>query len=413
MSTAAGASSTGEAEEPGRARTDEESAHGSTEETMVSDDAENVPQLSEGRSRRSFGEVLGEIFLPVLPALIGAGILQGLTSLGLAFGVLQEEQNIYWVLTTITAAVFYFLPFLLGVTSARAFGTSPYLAIAVVAFFLHPDVVALMAGDRELSLFGLPVVRTTYTSSVIQIIIMIWGMSFIHRGARRIVPQVLRTVLLPPLVLAVTVVAGLLVLGPIGAALTSAITAVLESLNGGAPWLVPVLIGTFGALMVSVGLSFTLFPIALTGLSVTGADTIYGPGMLASNMALAGMAVAVAIRAKDSDYRSYAYTAGGTALLGVAQPALYGAALLLRRPLIAVMSGGLAGGLVAGLTGFRVFGFIPAGLTAVPVWLGGAGWANPLSGAAVCLVAFAISFVVAWLIGYEQPRRDQVEELAA
>lgn len=361
--------------------------------------------------RRSFGQVMQEIFLPMLPALIGAGILQGITSIFVATGLLTEGSSLYIVLSTVSSAIFYFLPFLLGASSAKAFGTSPYLAIGVVAFFLAPEMVAVMEGSRELTLLGLPVVKTTYTSSVIPVILMIWGMSFIHRAATRATPALLQTVLVPPVTIAVTCIVGLLALGPVGASLTQLVTAAVTALQAHAAWLVPLAVGGLGALMVSVGLSFGLFPIALASVAAQGFDSVYGPGMLASNMALAGMALAVALRAQDPAYRAYSVTASATALLGVAQPALYGNALPLRRPIFAVMAGGASGGLVAGLTGFKVFALAPAGLASVPVYVDASGWGNLLLAAAVMLTAFAVSFAATWLLGYEQPDPDTIAEV--
>lgn len=95
----------------------------------------------------------------------------------------------------------------------------------------------------------------------------------------------------------------------------------------------------------------------------------------------------------------------------MAQPALYGNALALRRPILAVMAGGAAGGLVAGLTGFQVFALMPAGLTAIPVYVGDAGWDNLLRGISVMVVALAVSFGVAWLLGYEQPDSEAVARI--
>lgn len=144
-----------------------------------------------------------------------------------------------------------------------------------------------------------------------------------------------------------------------------------------------------------------------------GWDSVYGPGMLASNMALAGMALAVALalKAKDTDYKAFSSTASVTALLGVAQPAVYGVALALRKPFIGVMSGGAAGGLVAGLTGFQVYGLSPAGLAAIPVYVGDEGFGNLFLGFAVMVTAFAVAFVVTWLLGFEDLSREQVEEV--
>jgi PTS system beta-glucosides-specific IIC component len=364
-----------------------------------------------GSERRGFGETMKAIFLPMLPALIGAGILQGITSILVALGLLQEGSSFHTVLSTVSSAIFYFLPFLIAASSAKAFGTSPYLAIAVVAFFLAPEVVQVMEGDREITLFGIPVVKTAYTSSVIPIILMTWGMAFVHRAATRVTPDILKTVLVPPVTIAVTCVMGLLVLGPVGALLTRAITSTVTTLDAHASWVVPLLVGTLGALMVSVGLSFALFPIALESLLARGFDEVYGPGMLASNMALAGMALAVALRAGNSAYRAFSFTASATALLGVAQPALYGNALPLRRPFFAVMAGGASGGLVAGLTGFKVFGLMPAGLAAIPVYVHGSGWGNLLLAGAVMLTAFLVSFAGTWFLGYEQPDQTTVDEV--
>ncbi|WP_051215039.1 PTS transporter subunit EIIC [Granulicoccus phenolivorans] len=374
-------------------------------------ETEQETGTAPAKKRRGFGDVMSDIFLPMLPALIAAGILQGIVSILVAFGVLHEGMPTHTVLSTISTAIFYFLPFLIGASTAKAFNTSPYLAIAVVAFFLYPDMVDAMASDAPLSLFGIPIVKTTYTSSVIPIILMIWGMSYIHRWVQKIIPKLLATVLVPTITVALSTMLGLLVMGPIGAALTKVITWVVTTAQNGAPWLVPLLVGMFGALLISVGMSFALFPIAVAGFTAQGFDTVYGPGMLASNMALAGMALAVALKSKNTSYKSYSLTASATALLGVAQPALYGVAIPLRRPFLAVMSGGAAGGLVAGLTGFKVYGMAPAGLTSITLYVGDQGWGNLLSSLVVIVIAFGVAFLVAWFIRYEPLTDEQIAEI--
>lgn len=246
----------------------------------VAPDDTGATAATETAERRGISDIMSAIFLPMLPALIGAGILQGLTSLVVAFGWLQEGAPFHTVLTWISSAIFYFLPFLIAGSTAKAFDTSPYLAIGVVAFFLYPEMVDLMAGEQELALFGIPVVKTTYTSSVIPIILMIWGMSYVHRWTQRITPKLLQTVLVPPVTIVVSCVVGLLVMGPIGAGLTEAITWVVTGADDLAPWLVPLLVGAFGALLVSIGMSFALFPIAVAMITAQGFDSVYGPGML-------------------------------------------------------------------------------------------------------------------------------------
>lgn len=389
-------------------------------EELAESDSQAAEQTSQAKSessqepekRRGLGDIMQEIFLPIMPALIAAGILQGITSILIAFDVLKEGQPIHLVFTTISSAVFYFLPFLLAPSTAKAFGASPYLAIAVVAFFLSPEMVEAMKSDADMTLLGIPVVKTSYTSAVIPIILMIWGMSIVQRWVNRVTPKMLATILVPTITVAVSTVVGLLVYGPVGAAINDVIEWGVNLMQDHVPWMVPLLVGGLGGLMVSMGLSLALFPVALTQMTSLNYDTVYGPGMLASNIALAGMALAVALKARDPEYKAFSFTASTTALLGVAQPALYGVGLTLRRPYIGVMIGGAAGGLIAGLADFKVYALTPAGLTSIPGWVEPNGsWDNLYVGFLVTAVAFAVSFVVAWIVGYEQPSREVVEEV--
>lgn len=365
----------------------------------------------EETARRGLGDILKEIFLPVLPALIGAGILQGLTSVAVAFDLLEEGTSLHTVLSTISDGIFYYLPFLIAPSTAKAFGASPFMAIGVVAFFLHPEMVAAMGDDQDYHLLGIPIVKTTYTQSVIPIILMIWAMSYIQRWAEKIVPQMVKSVLVPPLTIGLTCIIGILALGPVGHWMTEAIAWVINTLDDNAPWMVPLVVGAFGAVLVSVGLSFALFPIALTSMDVYGYDTVYGPGMLASNMALAGMALAVGLKARNTNYRAYSISASTTALLGVAQPAIYGVATVLRRPFLAVMAGGASGGLVAGLTDFKVFSLSPAGLTGLPVYVDPDGGNNLMLSILIMIVAFSVAFATAWFLGYEQPDQETIDQV--
>ncbi|MGB3330612.1 MAG: PTS transporter subunit EIIC [Thermomicrobiales bacterium] len=365
----------------------------------------------EPAKRRGLGDIMGEIFLPVMPAMIASGILQGITSILVVFDLMSETSTTHFVMATISSAILYFLPFLIAPSTAKAFGTSPYLAIAVVSFFLYPEMVGAMSSDREFSVFGITVVHTTYTSSVIPIILMIWGMSYIHRWVDKVTPEMLKSVIVPTLTVGITCFVGLLVLGPLGVAITKPISWTINTLNDHASWVVPLLIGGFGAILVSLGLSFALFPIALTSMADLGYDTVYGPGMLASNMALAGMALAVALKASDLRYRSFSISASTTALLGVTQPAIYGVALVLRRPFLAVMAGGAAGGLLAGLSGFKVFSLSPAGLTGIPAYVDPDGGSNLLISFAIMIVAFVVAFVVAWIVGFEQPDEEAINQV--
>ncbi|WP_158550690.1 PTS transporter subunit EIIC [Geodermatophilus sp. TF02-6] len=357
---------------------------------------------------KRFGSVMTEVFTPILPPLIGAGLIQGLLSILTAFSLIDQQSTEYYVLNTIGSAVFFFLPFLLAVSSARAFGTSPYLAMGLAALLLHPDTTALMQTPEPADVLGIPISQTQYTSSVLPIILVVWVMSWVARLLRRLLPQMLHTILVPPLVMLVVGLLSLWALGPLGNVVATVLQSVVSWLSGIGPWLVPTLIGATGALLISVGASFTLFPVAIAQVAALGYNTVYGPGMLAVNLSLAGTSLAVMQKAQNRAYKSYSASAALTAVLGVAQPSLYGVAIPLGRPLAATCLGGLVGGLIAGLSGFRVYGFLPSGVTAVPAFVGPEGIGNLLWGIAVMAAALVTSFVATRLLGFQDPSPETI-----
>ena len=72
------------------------------------------------------------------------------------------------------------------------------------------------------------------------------------------------------------------------------------------------------------GAHYSLFPVVTQTLAAEGFDSFLTPGLLASNLALAGAALAVMIKSNNSSYKQYSVTSVVTAALGVSQPALYG-----------------------------------------------------------------------------------------
>ena len=73
----------------------------STKDTSSQEDA--AQKVAE--EKRNLGDIMSDIFLPMLPALIAAGILQGITSVLVAFDWLQEGTSFHSVLTWISSAI--------------------------------------------------------------------------------------------------------------------------------------------------------------------------------------------------------------------------------------------------------------------------------------------------------------------
>ncbi len=359
-------------------------------------------------------DMIGGIFKPILIVIIGAGVLQALRDILVQVGAISRVSSSYIFLDGLGSAVFYFLPIFLAISSANVFKATPFLAAAVAAFLLFPSITNLYSWANsvgwDLTLFGkIPITYVKYESSVLPIILIVFFQSKIEPLLKKIIPDLLRSILFPVLTLFITCIAGIIILGPIGTWLGDGLALVITWLNSKLPWLVPTLVGAASPFLVITGSHYSLFPVATQNLAQLGYDTVLMPGMMASNIALAGASFAVAVRAKQKSYKSYCASSGITAFFGISQSALYGIAIPLKKPLIASVIGGGVAGFYAGIMNMRAQSFITPGLLSL------VGYSTPTSNlinAVICIViAFAATFILTFVLGFEEPSKETVREL--
>lgn len=357
---------------------------------------------TEGNDKKLVARVLDTIvgiFAPIIPAVTGAGMLKAVLSILVVCGLSKDSQN-YYMINFISDAVFYFLPVLLANSAAKKFKCNPYFAMAIAGVMIHPKFVDLVAAGDAVHLFGMPVYLYKYASSTIPIILVTWFMSYVERFAEKYSPSMIKVILKPLIVLLVTSPVALIVIGPLGAYCGDQLAAAINVLDSHAGFLVPTLTGAFAPLLVAVGMHISLVPISSIQLADHGSETAMGPGWLASNIAQGGAAMAVALKTKSKRMRQLALSSGITALCGITEPVLYGVTLKLKRPLIAVMiSGGIAG-LYAGLSGLVRYSFGSPGIPTIAVFIG----ENPdniIKALITIAIAFVASFVLTWILGFE------------
>ncbi|MBZ6527376.1 PTS transporter subunit EIIC [Aerococcaceae bacterium DSM 111021] len=373
----------------------------------------NVKGDTQGGILNKVLDALKNIFAPNLIALSAAGVLQGFTILLHTFGVIQEGNAEYIILETISGAVFYFLPILLAYSAAKVFNTNQVLAACVAMFMLHPTITQTFSEGYVLAdFFGIPLPYGNYPSSVIPIIIIVFIQQYIERFFNKIIPSTVRGVFAPMLILVTTVVLGISVLGPIGTFLGDGLLAIIMFLNVQAKWLVPALLGGFGLFVVMAGAHYSLFPVVTQTLAAEGFDSFLTPGLLASNLALAGAALAVMIKSNNSSYKQYSVTSVVTAALGVSQPALYGIAIPYKRVMMASIIGGLAGGFYAGIVEFYSYAFVNPGIAALPAFISPDGtFGNLINGIIVMTISFGVSFLIVLFGKFEDMPEAEIAEI--
>lgn len=336
-------------------------------------------------------------FQPIIPALSGAGMVKAVLAILITFKIISTESQTYYILNFFADAVFYFLPMMLAYSEAQKLRCNPILAASVAGIMMHPNWNALVSAGKAVKLFEvIPFTLTTYTSTVIPVILVVLVQSYIEKYLEKWIPQAVKLVFVPMLTFLIMGPLALAVLGPIGSVLGGYLATFFKFLSTTAAWAPAVLIGGFLPIMVMFGLHNGVAPLGVMQMGELGYDSIFGPGCVCSNIAQATASSVVALRTKDKKMKQLATSGSITAYMGITEPTLYGVNLPKKYPLIASMIGGAAGGLYAGLTHTHRFATGSSGLPAVFLYIGN----DTMTYFYNILIALVISFVVTAIVTY-------------
>lgn len=351
-------------------------------------------KIKEKNKLKIFFNILGDVFKPILPAITGAGMLQGLLALTQAADIGFEESSTFIILTSISQAVFYFLPILVSLSAARIFSVNPYISLSVLLLLFYSDFITHMQSELNPNFLGLAIFEIDYSSSVFPAIFIVWSQQYIEKFSQKVVPPLIEGVAAPIINLVVTAGLALIIFGPLGYGIGFILSLMIQFIGSFAHWLVPALLGGLGIFAVMTGAHYPLFPLMLDQLASQGFEDFFSAGMIATNISLAGATLAIMLKNKDPKLRRYGISAFITALLGTSQPAIYGIALKYKSVLMGSVLGGFAGGLFAGSRGFVAYGYVNPGLAALPVYISPDGdLTNLIKGLIAMLIAFSIAFL--------------------
>lgn len=353
-----------------------------------------------------FADVLPGIFNPLVPAIAGAGMIKALLAVIVMFNATAANTDLYKILNIISDAVFYFLPMLLAFSSAKKFNVNPYLAVVIGGVLLHPNFAKFMAdGLTSMSFLGLPVKLVSYSSTVIPIIATVWIMSYVERFVRKIVPNVLKTILEPMLILLIVAPIALIVIGPLGIYIGNAIADGYMYFYEHFGVIAGTLLGATFSLMVITGLHYGLIPLVFQAIAQNGFDYIM-PIMTVANIAQAGAVFAVFLRTKNGSLKSLSGASTISALMGISEPAIYGVNLKLKKPFIAGLIGSAAGAFILSIFQVAAYALGKVGLPSLPLYIGHKFSLMVLA----VVVSFVVAAVVTYVLGFKDVKEEAVEE---
>lgn len=343
-------------------------------------------------------ELVTGIFTPILPVLIGAGMIKALLMLSIQFGM-SDQNGIYIILNEVYNAVYSFLPIYLAYTSAKKFECNPYIAIAIALTLVSGNIQQIVQGDVGMTIFGMKVLFPAqgYGSSVIPIIVTIWLMSYLEKLCTKYIHVVARNVVTPLITLAVTVPLMFLIIGPVANYLQSLIGDAYTWIYNLNPTICGIVLGGLWQVLIVFGLHWGIVPLGYIDIAKYGRTTINaitGP----SNWAQAGAALGVALKAKNPKIRQNAFSAALTGFFSITEPAIYGINLKYKKPFyIAVGCGAVAGG-IAGFVDSAALAAGPVGVLSFPLFLG-----KGFGGFCIAMaLAFAGSAVLTYFFGYDK-----------
>lgn len=358
----------------------------------------------------AFVDVISGCMSPLIPAMLGGGMIKVLLILLPLIGILDDSSQTFAILSFFGDAPFYFMPIMLAFTAAQKFNVTPMLAVTVAGIMLHPNFVEMVNLGDPVHFFGLPVTLASYGSSVIPILIMVWLMKYIERFFDKIIPNVIKSFTKPLLILLISGLLALVVVGPLGTFAGQLLSSAIIWIQGKAGWLALGLMAAFMPLIVMTGMHWAFAPIFLIASPATP-DVLILPAMLAANLAQGAAALAVSAKTKDKNLKQVAAASGISALLaGVTEPALYGVTLKYKKPLYAAMISGAICGVYMGITGLESYAFAVPSLVALPQFIGGQDNGNIINAIVVAGISIVLTFVLTWIFGIDEVEKHETEQ---
>ena len=235
-----------------------------------------APPKQEGNiAQRLMGFVAG-CMTPLLPAMLGTGMVKVLLTLLTTFGLMSSASPTYIFLYGMADSFFYFLPIFLAVQIAKKTNHTVPLFMVIGAMLCYPDIISLLGGSIEGVTMGtflgmpcaymfkfVPVISASYTSSVLPILLMTPVMCWAEDFADKVSPNVLKAFLKPMIFLLICTPVAFCVLGPIGNVLGNIMSGVFSAMYNFVPWLTVGILSAIMPFIVMTGMHYALIPLSL------------------------------------------------------------------------------------------------------------------------------------------------------
>ena len=292
-------------------------------------------------------KILADIFVPLIPILVGGGLLMALNNVLTVNGLFGEQSviemfpgmaDVAGLINLLASAPFAFLPILVGFTATKRFGGNEFLGAGMAMAMVMPDLVngyqvaaTIEAGEMSYwNIFGLDVAQAGYQGSILPILVIAWILATIEKFLHKHLKGTVDFLLTPLLTLLVTGFITFIAVGPVLRTAGDMLGAGLNDLYTFAGPVGGFIFGLFYSPIVITGLHQSFPPIE-TMLWNEGGSFIFAVASVA-NIAQGGVALAVYFLTRSEKLKGLSGASGISALFGITEPAIFGVNLRLRWP---------------------------------------------------------------------------------
>ncbi|RBW71034.1 PTS system trehalose-specific EIIBC component [Bacillus taeanensis] len=357
-------------------------------------------------------KTLADIFIPILPAIVTAGLLMGINNILTGPGIFYGDQSFIdvhtaWkdladIINLIANTAFVFLPGLIGWSAVKRFGGNELLGIVLGLMLVHPALLnawgyaeAVQEGTVPYwNLFGLEVQKIGYQGQVLPILIASYVLAKVESFLNKRVPDAFKLLIVAPITLLVTGFISFIAIGPMTFAVANALTEGLVAIFGNFAALGGLIYGGLYGLLVITGMHHTFLAVDIQLIGATGATFLW-PMLALSNIAQGSAALAMMFATRDEKLKGLSFTSAISAFLGITEPAMFGVNLRFKYPFIAALIGSAIAGLFITMNKVKAssigVGGLPGFLSIFPDNWG----AFFLGMAIVLIVPFAATFTIA------------------
>lgn len=371
----------------------------------LDENTEEVEQPKQSVVNRIIA-TMSAVFAPFVYILAAAGLLQGALILITMAAPNFANTGTYEVLSFMSWTPFTFLPIFIAVTASKHFKCNTFIAVLCCCALVNPswaEMASRIADGEAIRFLGIKLSETTYTSTVLPPLLLVWLLSYLERFIEKKLPETFRPLLTPMICFIIMVPATILVLGPVSAVTANGIAKGYNFLAATAPALAGAIIGGFWQVVVIFGVHWGITPVNLANFAMNGHDTFQAFQTIAV-VAQVAAAFGVFIKSKNKEFKGVALSAGVTGLFGITEPTIYGVTLRLKKPFICGCAGGAIGAVMMSFfhSAYYAYAGLPGPLTIVNAISKDAPMSFP--GEVIgCAVAAVIAIVLIQIVGFDDP----------